>query len=328
MPRAHRLHAPGAGTHITARLQGGAHLFAEHLRDHVANVICDAAEFCGVAILALVIMPNHFHVVAQQSSYPLGWMMQCAMQRISIVIRRHYSGEGHVFGRRYWSCICHNASYLRSAVLYTHLNPWKAGLCATGIDYRWSSHAAYKRTSPDAAWQTKIAAAKGRLLFAGDTFDDDDIDVNYEAFIDYARIRYLTAVPGDRLLFDWTNDAARPFAPKGDEHWIATYSHAVPQRHVAVQKMDLRDRAVSVLKSIAPDCTLDELRSGKGSRRLARIRREVVVVLLSGGYRKSAIARCLFISATSVSKIVAELRDGLGSGNVISGQKEKGKAGP
>lgn len=200
MPRAYRLHAPGAGTHITARLQGGAALFTETLRDSVASLICEAAQFTGVHILALVVMPNHFHIV--------------------------------------------------------------------------------------------------------------DVDTNYHAFLDYAKVRYLTAVPGDRLLYDWSGDWCRPRAPKGDEHWIETYSHAVPQRHVLVQKRDLRDRAVDILKSIAPHCSLDDVRSCNRSRKIVQIRRDLIAVLLTSGYRGSAIARCLFVSAALVSRVAADIKYG------------------
>lgn len=310
MPRAHRLHAPGAGTHITARLQGGAALFTEGIRDSVASLICEAAQFTGVHILALVVMPNHFHIVARQSGFPLGWMMQCAMQRTSLLIRRNSGGEGHVFGRRYWSCICDNSDYLRQAILYTHLNPWKAGLCRTPGDYRWSSQQVYARDVTDSPWMQFIAVEKARLLFANETFEGDNVDVNYNAFLDYAKVRYLTAVPGDRLLYDWSDDWFRPRAPKGDEHWIETYSHAVPQRHVLVQKRDLRDRAVDILRSIAPHCSLDDVRSCNRSRKIVQIRRNLIAILLTSGYRGSAIARCLFVSAALVSRVAAEIRNG------------------
>ena len=310
MPRAHRLHAPGAGTHITARLQGGAPLFTETVRDAVASLICEAAQFNGVQILALVVMPNHFHIVARQGGFPLGWMMQCAMQRTSLLIRRNFGGQGHVFGRRYWSCICDNPDYLRQAILYTHLNPWKAGLCRTPADYRWSSHQSYARAATDSSWAQYIAVQKGRLLFANETFEDDDVVANYDAFLDFAKVRYLTAVPGDRFLYDWSNDWYRPCAPKGDQHWTETYSHAVPQHQVVVQKRDLRDRAVDILKAIAPSCSLDDVRSCNRSRKIVKIRRDLIAVLITSGYRGSAIARCLFVSPALISRVAAEIRYG------------------
>lgn len=307
MPRAYRAHAPGSGFHITARVQNGAFLFTEPLRHSIAAFLCEAATFCGSDVLALVVMPNHFHVVLKQGTMPLGWLMQRAIQRTALLVRRSHGGEGHVFGRRYWSCVCAGPEYLRHAVVYTHLNPWKAGLCSDPADYPWSSHALIENGGGVGSWNAQIAREKTRLLFANEDYEEASITENYRAYVAYAKLRYKDAIPGDRFLFDWSTDWFRPRAPKGDEHWAAEYSQVMPAQQRRIEQRDIRDRAVAVLRLLASDCTLDMLRLGGRSVAITKIRRELIAVLHTSGYRRSAIARVLYVSPSMVSDVIATL---------------------
>lgn len=292
--------------HITARLQNGAGLFTEPLRDSIATFICEAATFCGSDVLALAVMPNHVHIILKQGMMPLGWLMQRVIQRAAMLVRLSHGGEGHVFGRRYWSCVCDSPEYLRRAIAYTHLNPWKARLCSDPADYSWSSHALIDRGYGVGVWNTQIAREKTRLLFARDNYEAASITDNYRAYVEYAKIRYKDAIPGDRFLFDVT-DWLRPHAPKGDEHWIAEYSQAAPTQQKRIEQRDVRDRAVSALRLLAPDCTLDMIRLGGRGHAITRIRRELIAVLFTSGYRRSAIARVLFVSPSVVSDVTAAI---------------------
>lgn len=290
--------------HITARLQGGAKLFTEPLRHSVAEYICDAAQMAGVRVLALVIMPNHFHVVAKVGRVPLGWMMQRAMQRTALLVRRHHGGEGHVFGRSYWSCFCSNARYVRQAIIYTHLNPWKAGL-GEASDYEWTSHRALTG-NPRAGWESKIDVAETLLLFQDVTVSPSDALENYNSFISESQYRYRNAVPGDKFLFDrvWTGNVLT--AHIGDDHWLATYMPG--PESIQMPRPDTRDAADALLKRIDPNCDLDTLRLGKG-RALIPIRRALVANLKVRQHSGSAIARCLYVSRSYVSKIEPSFLD-------------------
>ncbi|MGQ0814301.1 MAG: transposase [Gemmatimonadota bacterium] len=309
MSRPHRVFAPGAGTHITARIQGKAALFTEPLRDQVAATICQAAKFCGTNVLALVVMPNHFHIVVQQGRYPLGWMMQRAMQQTALIVKRTYGNDGHVFGARYWSCICSGPRYLRQAIIYTHLNPWKIDLCCEPEDYAWSSAAAFYRPADMRPWAREVAVEKALLLFADNSFDKSDMLANYRAHIEYWKTRYKTMLPGDYLLFDPLPDPRRPGAAKGDEYWSMEYAHVVPQEQRVVDSQDISERAADILRTIEPDCTLDILRAAGRSKAAARPRRELTAALLARGHRNRAISRCLFVSPAYVSSVARMVRD-------------------
>ncbi|MGQ0813882.1 MAG: transposase [Gemmatimonadota bacterium] len=308
MARPLRLYAPRAAFHVTARIQNGAALLTESLRDAVAEAICNAAQFCGAHLLAVAIMPNHFHLVVQQSKFPLGWMMQSAMQRTALLVQRANDYEGHVFGRRYWSCLCDTPMYVRQAIVYTHLNPWKARLCADAADYRWTSCPALRNPNVCAEWSSGIATERTLLLFASNSFDRSSCLANYIAFEAYAKARYEDATILGRSLFDWPADIFRPQACKGDDHWSVEYSRDGQRHERVVEKHDVAERAKEILHRIAPDCSLDMLRMAGRITKLSRIRRNVIAGLLTYGYRCTVIARCLYVSPSLVSDVARELR--------------------
>jgi REP element-mobilizing transposase RayT len=317
MPRALRPHAPGNGVHITARLQGGAKLFSASLRDEVASTICEAAAMAGADVLAFVVMPNHFHLVIQQGPFPLGWMMQRAMQQVAMLMKRSHRIEGHVFGRRYWSGFCPDPRYLREAIVYTHLNPWKAALCAEPEDYRWSTAAEFAQKPDAPGWCSALQIAKARLLFAFDTYDIDDVLRNYAAYVDYCKRRYLSGVPGARFTFSSADPLHRPSAPLGDEYWLAHYPQLPVTRITTAY--DIAERASQILKSLDADCTLDTLRLTGNSRKARPIRDQLIAILRARGYRGRDISRCLFVSPSVVSRVNRAIGSALAANELHSG---------
>lgn len=309
MARTHRTHAPNSGVHITARIQGRTRLFTPELRDDVATFIAEAARPCGHRVLAFVVMPNHFHIVLKQGMMPLGWMMQRVMQRTTCLIKRTYAWDGHVFGAPYWSSVCGDITYLRRVIIYTHLNPWKAGLCSDGCaagEYRWSSHDACLRVPCDAPWADAISTDETRSLFADRSVDADDVTRNYLAFMRCWQKRHLLNIPGDKYIFTPPKEAP-PRAELGDSFWATNYSHSYCETRPIIAQIDVRDRAIMVLRRLASDCSIDLIRHAGRIRRLCSIRRELIAALLTFGYRGSAISRCLRVSPSVVSRVAAAL---------------------
>jgi putative transposase len=48
--------------------------------------------------------------------------------------------EGHVFERRFWSKLVETDYHLFETARYIVLNPVRAGLCGTAVDWNWSSY--------------------------------------------------------------------------------------------------------------------------------------------------------------------------------------------
>jgi hypothetical protein len=253
-------------------------------------------------------MPNHVHMIVRQGAQPIGWMVQRVLQRAALLVRRTFNHKGHVFGCRYWSGLCDDAKYLRQVLIYTHLNPFYAGLCADPNEYRWTSHRAYVDHARTPSPSMYVDADHGLRLFASSVPGFGDQRANYLRFIRYWMGRPRLPL-GAKYLFTADEVAYAPLADEGDAFWASEYGdavNAVPK--VVPTNVDVRDRALAALNVLAPDLTLEQVRAGGRVKDIGRVRRQLVAMLLASGYRNGAIARCLNLSPSHVSAVAAEVR--------------------
>ncbi|MGQ0814905.1 MAG: transposase [Gemmatimonadota bacterium] len=307
MGRARRLHAPSTGLHITARTQNRAKWFDESMRGDIVAIIREGVSSFGHLLLAFVVMPNHFHIVMKQGQTPLGWAMQRIMQRTAHRVKRLHDVDGHVFGQPYWSIACGDPRYLRTAIIYTHLNPCAAGLCVKPEEYAWSSHSSYVNL-PGADAECFDATA-GLMLFARESLHRADLIADYTMAVDLVIRQRAVRIPGDWYL---PNSARLRLnaTDAGDAHWATSYSPAPAADVGRACVADLRDRVIAILRKLDPECDIDTLRHAGRRKTLAGLRRQVIAILLTDGYRGSDIARCLRVSPALVSRIRADMRIG------------------
>jgi REP element-mobilizing transposase RayT len=306
MPRQRRLHLPNAGFHITARTQSGAPYFSPEIRTLIAHDIEEAVAAQRHTLLAYVVMTNHLHIVIKQGDAPLGWMMQRIMQRAVVHVRRVHEGEGHVFGRPYWACVCHNPAYLRRAIVYTHLNPVKAGLSKAAEHYAWSTHRDYVENTRG---KTRAFPNEGRMLFADKSLRPEDVRSNYMRFIEFCNARRATGIPGDWLLPEGPDRLLIPSASHGDTYWAANYSAFTEATSFTRPNIDVARPAAALLSRLDPDVTLDMIRAADRSVALVKLRTQLVEGLIVHGCRTSAIGRCLGMSPSAVSRIKGRMRE-------------------
>jgi REP element-mobilizing transposase RayT len=307
MSRQRRLYLPNAGFHITARTQNGAQYFTPAIRTNIADDIADAVPSFGHTLLACVVMPNHFHIVLKQGHSPLGWLMQRIMQRAVVHVRRVHEGEGHVFGRPYWSCVCTNPAYLRRAIVYTHMNPVKAGLCEAAADYAWSTHQAYLSLENTGSFRNSDLR-EGLVLFADTSLEFSEQRRSYMRFIDFCILQRANRIPGDWLLPEGPERIQIPSASHGDTYWAAKYSAFAETTSFTRVNIDVERPASAMLSRIAPDVTLKMIRFAGRSRTAGKIRQQLIGALLVYGCRTTAIARFLLVSPSLVSKVGREMR--------------------
>ena len=113
------------------------------------GLLKDAAGEHGYKIIALCGLPNHFHILAKTSDYPLGEWMKGIQVSYARYFNDRYERCGHLFGGRYRSRRIDNQQYLLEASLYIHLNAVRAGLVSRPEDYRFSSYRTYIGLSKD-----------------------------------------------------------------------------------------------------------------------------------------------------------------------------------
>jgi putative transposase len=88
---------------------------------------------------ALVLMPNHIHIIASTISIPLSTIMREILSKSSRRINAKTKRTGHLWGSRYYAKVISNQAYLRTVFKYVYLNPVRAGICNLATDYQHST---------------------------------------------------------------------------------------------------------------------------------------------------------------------------------------------
>jgi putative transposase len=102
----------------------------------------ESARFYSVAIHAYVLMPNHLHLLATpEDADGLAQMMQ-KLGRFYVPWFNHkYQRYGGLFQGRFRTSLIDSDRYFLACSRYIELNPVRAQLAASPLDYPWSSYA-------------------------------------------------------------------------------------------------------------------------------------------------------------------------------------------
>jgi hypothetical protein len=88
-------------------------------------------------------MDNHYHLLIRVNEYPLGSFMRVLNGTYAQYFRKKGGTRGYLFQDRYKSIVTQDQDYIEEMVRYIHLNPVRAGVCATieQLDiYPWTGH--------------------------------------------------------------------------------------------------------------------------------------------------------------------------------------------
>ncbi len=104
----------------------------------------DYLEQHGITIYAYCLMPNHVHVLVEQSTdQPLSRYMQRLQSAYTSYFNRKHKKVGHLFQGRYKAILVDKDTYLLELIRYIHLNPMRAKLEEKVGVYPWTGHAQY-----------------------------------------------------------------------------------------------------------------------------------------------------------------------------------------
>ncbi len=320
MGRIRRPYLPGCLFHLTARTVRRERWFTPDLRSAIVDELIKVVEPSRMTLIAVAVMSNHLHIVAQQGDRPLAALMQPLLLRVARRVHEAHGMDGPVFWRHYASRACLDPRYARNAVAYVHLNPVRAGMCDEPGDYPWTSHALYAEApgtrdrGPLCRLSSVLDPALALPLFAsapgrstGQLRDD------YRTFI--ARRRSVNEVEvGDDV---GSNDAAGPSRPPmlgSARNWGSSLSPlfhepARPPSRIHTDGLrpaapDLGTIARLVLAAEAPGLSLATLRASKGGPDRVRVRHVIIRRLSAAGYRNVQIARFLRLSDSAVSYVL------------------------
>lgn len=304
MGRRKRSYHPGMIFHLVSRTHRREPWFDEELRTTIVEQIRRMVARTDAHLLAYAVMPNHLHIVLRQGRMELAQVMQPLMRRIALRVQRHHRFEGTVVERRYRDRACTTPDHVRMAIVYTHLNPWRAGLCGDDLAYPWTSHAAYLPDADPAALGVH-PETQDRVL---------------ELFADRAHLTRGQLCRRYRAVLEWRMREDRyraaleaglpavaphpPATTAGDRAWPHLFPvNGQDETGIRLPQPDLRDFLMGLLSSFDLDLTIDDLRGQWRPHRIARARARLIRVAAERGFRTGEIARFFGISPQSVSRV-------------------------
>ncbi|MEJ2678634.1 MAG: transposase, partial [Gemmatimonadota bacterium] len=293
---------------MTARTIDRKRRFTSRLRTAAIEAVSDVVPRSGVRLLAVAIMSNHLHLVVQQGAPPLSRLMQPLLRRLALLLQRTHGLDGPMFWRHYGCQPCQAPRHVRNAIVYTHLNPVRAGLCRDPDAYPWTSHAFYahgKTTTPReiAALAPVIDPSLALPLFAaGRGWSIGRLQENYDEFVRW-RLLVDASREGEKEsdpLDDPPETAWLPGFGASDPDWSSALSPLFhpPQSTNRADDPELRRQLapdmVTIVRNLLAQETrvfsLGEIRGRGGGPERSRVRRVIMRRLHAAGYRNVEIA--------------------------------------
>lgn len=103
------------------------------------SLIRKYSNMYDITIFSYCIMRNHYHIVLKNISGKMGDFIRVIESTYSQRYNKNNERKGSVFYDRYKSTLIEDDTYLKMAILYSLLNPKRAGIVENPFDYNHSS---------------------------------------------------------------------------------------------------------------------------------------------------------------------------------------------
>lgn len=140
MVRMARLVVPHHPHHVTQRGVRRIQTFTESsdYSDYI-SLVSETCKKAGTEVLAYCLMPNHVHLVMVPSNEDgLRSALGEAHRKYTRMINFREKCRGHLWQERFYSFPM-DENYLMACVRYVELNPVRAGLVSSPLEWEWSS---------------------------------------------------------------------------------------------------------------------------------------------------------------------------------------------
>ena len=144
MPRQPRLIVPDVAVHIRQCGNDGQDCF-KHDNDRLVYLVVlrDLCGKAGCSLHAYCLMTNHVHLLLTPSAEDAcATLMRNLGQRYVQYFNRTHQRSGTLWEGRFRSCLVESREYVLNCYRYVEMNPVRAGMVQSPLEYRWSSHAA------------------------------------------------------------------------------------------------------------------------------------------------------------------------------------------
>jgi putative transposase len=139
--RPHRLQAPGAVYHVTARGAGPCAIFLDDSdRQTFLALLADVVARTSWNLYAYCLMQTHFHLLLETPEANLADGMRRLNGLYATSFNRRHARVGHLFQGRYHSVLVQTEGHLLEIIRYIALNPVKAGQCERPDEWQWGSY--------------------------------------------------------------------------------------------------------------------------------------------------------------------------------------------
>jgi len=281
-----KINAPGVISHITQRASGAEKLF--HEEDDFLEMLARLKQISKtyeVEFIAFVLMPNHIHLLLEQSEANLHEAMRDLFSKYALRHNKKYERKGHLFGGRYRQAVCLDEAYFIAVSLYIHLNPVRAGLAVQPSDYRWSSCRLFTETE---VGESFVSPHRILELLSDDSLKAKDI---YREILDEGRKMKMGEVLEDRrAIHDLQTNLSGVFHLFRK---LAGLRKDAPPKHWGDSELDER------IASFA-EGRIHPLPSDKAGKKY------LVEQLISRGFTRQEIAQKLGISRKTVYNLLAQ----------------------
>ena len=132
---------PGATFHVMSRGNRRAPIFADD-SDYLwfLEYILEVRRRHGFKVHSICLMTNHFHMALETEDIELWKIMQKLLSIYAEEYNHRHHYTGHLFEGRYTACLIEDERYFLEVSRYIHLNPVKAQMVRSPLDYEYSSY--------------------------------------------------------------------------------------------------------------------------------------------------------------------------------------------
>ena len=143
MSRPLRIEFEGAVYHITSRGNARQAIFLDDEdREQFLSVLASVVERFRWVCHAYCLMDNHYHLLIETPEANLSGGMRQLNGVYTQYFNRIHARVGHLFQGRYKSIVVDKDSYLLELCRYVVLNPVRAGVRRSAVQWKWSSYRA------------------------------------------------------------------------------------------------------------------------------------------------------------------------------------------
>lgn len=151
--------------HVVVRGINGELIYNQQReRIYFKKIILEHLKKYQVEIFAFCIMSNHAHILIRAELQELSMFMARILAEYASYYNYKHNRNGHVFQNRFLSECVETEAYFWNCIRYIHMNPVKANMVKTPLQYKYSSMNEYGTEVPVIIHQNALEVYRQHFL--------------------------------------------------------------------------------------------------------------------------------------------------------------------